>query len=40
MYNFKKFKNDLGYSEFKHKWFRKGLKYCYLINDFYIILFI
>lgn len=27
MYNFKKTKNQYGQSEFKHKWFRRGLKY-------------
>ncbi|CAK77279.1 unnamed protein product (macronuclear) [Paramecium tetraurelia] len=27
MYNFKKTKNQYGQSEFRHKWFRRGLKY-------------
>ena len=31
MYNFKKTKNQNGHSEFRHKWFRKGLKYIRLL---------
>lgn len=32
MYSFKKNKTEFGKSEFKHKWFRKGLKLTNIFN--------